>query len=91
VVVVKELKRVKKPGASRPETRLGLEVSTLAVDSPLLHGLWWAHGRVECDDFCLACRGRRLADLKVASQLARALSLQPTKAVSCPRCLAYRG
>jgi len=40
VVVVKDLKMVKKPRASRPETRLGLEVSTLAVDSLLLHGLW---------------------------------------------------
>jgi len=38
IVTVKELKRVKKPKASRPQTELGLEVSTLAVYPPLLHG-----------------------------------------------------
>jgi len=42
---------MKKPGASRPETRLGLEVPTLAVNLPLLHGPWWTHGRAGCDLF----------------------------------------
>jgi len=36
MAVIKGSKKVKKPGACQPQTRLGMEVSMLAVDSPLL-------------------------------------------------------
>ena len=48
---IKGPKRVKKPGACRPQSSLGLGVSRLAVDSPLLYGPCKTNTRVECDHF----------------------------------------
>jgi len=57
IAAVNEAKRVKKPGAGRQERRLGSEVSTLVVDSLLLHGPCWTHSRVGCGHFHLVYRG----------------------------------
>ena len=57
IAAVNEAKRAKKPGAGRQQRKLGSEVSTLVVDSLLLHGPCWTHSRVGCGHFYLACRG----------------------------------
>ena len=52
MVAVKEPKRVKKPRACRPQTRLEMEVSTLVVASPLLCVLPYMHARVVYNHLC---------------------------------------
>ena len=90
IALVKESKKMKKLRVLGLKTELELEASTLAEDSPFLVPLP-THIRAVCDNFRLGLRGWRLVGLKVDSRLTRALSVQPMKVVSCPRCLVCRG